>query len=173
MLIWYLSSNVWLYFIKRVHVCVVWWIFAYIPVLPFDCNLNSNCIQTPPRHDDVIKWKNFPRYWPFVRGIHRSPSQITILTIVCATKYSGADQRKHQSSVSLTFVQGIHRWQVNSPHKGPVTRKMFPFVDVIMASTDKPVLSDNFFCYILFISDRHIHIYICIYMIWFFPTAKD
>ena len=27
--------------------------------------------QTP--HDDVIKWKHFPRYWPFVRGIHRSP----------------------------------------------------------------------------------------------------
>ena len=26
-----------------------------------------------PRHDDVIKWKHFPRYWPFVRGIHRSP----------------------------------------------------------------------------------------------------
>ena len=25
------------------------------------------------RHDDVIKWKYFPRYWPFVRGIHRSP----------------------------------------------------------------------------------------------------
>ena len=26
-----------------------------------------------PLHDDVIKWKHFPRYWPFVRGIHRSP----------------------------------------------------------------------------------------------------
>ena len=26
-----------------------------------------------PDHDDVIKWKHFPRYWPFVRGIHRSP----------------------------------------------------------------------------------------------------
>ena len=25
-------------------------------------------------HDDVIKWKHFPRYWPFVRGIHRSPT---------------------------------------------------------------------------------------------------
>ena len=25
------------------------------------------------RHDDVIKWKHFPRYWPFVRGIHRPP----------------------------------------------------------------------------------------------------
>ena len=27
----------------------------------------------PPFHDDVIKWKHFRRYWPFVRGIHRSP----------------------------------------------------------------------------------------------------
>ena len=26
-------------------------------------------------HDDVIKWKHFPRYWPFMRGIHRSPAQ--------------------------------------------------------------------------------------------------
>ena len=43
----------------------------------------------------------------------------------------GADQRKHQSSASLAFVLGIHRWPVNSPHKGPVTRKMFPFDDVI------------------------------------------
>ena len=29
------------------------------------------CAANP--HDDVIKWKHFPRYWPFVRGIHRSP----------------------------------------------------------------------------------------------------
>ena len=60
-------------------------------------------------------------------------SQITSLTIVCATVYSGVDQRKHQSSASLALVRGIHRWPVNSPHKGPVTRKMFPFDDVIMA----------------------------------------
>ena len=45
---------------------------------------------------------------------------------------SGADQIKHQSSASLAFVRGIHRSPVNSPHKGPVTRKMFPFDDVIM-----------------------------------------
>ena len=44
----------------------------------------------------------------------------------------GADQRRHQSSVPLAFVRGIHRSPVNSPHKGPVTRKMFPFDDVIM-----------------------------------------
>ena len=59
-------------------------------------------------------------------------SQMTSLTIVCSTVYSGADQRKHQSSVSLAFVRGIHRWPMNSPHKGPVTRKIFPFDDVIM-----------------------------------------
>ena len=59
-------------------------------------------------------------------------SQITNLTIVYSTVYSGADQRKHQSSASLAFVQRIHRWPVNSPHTGPVTRKMFPFDDVIM-----------------------------------------
>ena len=59
-------------------------------------------------------------------------SQITCLMIVYSTVYSGADQRKHQSSASLAFVRVIHRWPLNSPHKGPVTRKMFPFDDVIM-----------------------------------------
>ena len=59
-------------------------------------------------------------------------SQITYLTIVYSTVYSGADQRKHQSSASLAFVLGIHRWLVNSRHKGPVTRKLFPIDNVIM-----------------------------------------
>ena len=59
--------------------------------------------------------------------------QITSLTIVYSTVYSDADQRKHQSSASLAFVRGIHRGPVNSPHKWPVTRKMFPFDDVIMS----------------------------------------
>ena len=59
-------------------------------------------------------------------------SQINSLTIVYSSVYSDADQRKHQSSASLAFVRGIHRWPVNSPHKWPVSRKMFPFDDVIM-----------------------------------------
>ena len=41
-------------------------------------------------------------------------------------------EKKHQSSVSLAFVRGIQRGPVNSPHKGPVTRKMFSFDDVIL-----------------------------------------
>ena len=61
-------------------------------------------------------------------------SQITSLMIVYSSVYSEADQRKHQNSASLAFVWGIHRWPMNSPHKGPVTRKMFPFDDVIMVS---------------------------------------
>ena len=52
-------------------------------------------------------------------------SQVTSLAIVYSTVYSGADQRKHQISASLAFVRGIHRWPVNSPHKGPITRKCF------------------------------------------------
>ena len=58
-------------------------------------------------------------------------SQITSLVIVHSTVYSGTDQRKHQSSPPLAFVRGIHRWQMNSPHKGPVTRKLFLFDDLL------------------------------------------
>ena len=63
-------------------------------------------------------------------------SQITSLAIVYSIVYSDADQRKHQSSASLAFVRGFHRGPVNSPHKGTVTRKMFPFDDVIMTKAN-------------------------------------
>ena len=73
------------------------------------------------------------------RGIHYSDvimgvmaSLITSLMSVYSTVHSCSDQRKHQSSGSLAFVRGIHRRPVNSPHKRPVMRKMFPFDDVIM-----------------------------------------
>ena len=59
-------------------------------------------------------------------------SQITGVSMVCTSVCPGTDQRKYHSSVPLAFVRGIHRWQVNSPHKGPVTQKMFPIYDIIM-----------------------------------------
>ena len=68
-------------------------------------------------------------------------SQITSLTVVYSIVYSDADQRNHQSSASLAFVRGIHRWPVNYPHKWPVTRKMFPLDDVIMTCTDDKCLT--------------------------------
>ena len=67
--------------------------------------------------------------------IRAMASQTTSLKIVYSTVYSGTNQVKHQSSASLAFVWGIHRWLVKSPHKGPVTRKMFPFDNVIIMSS--------------------------------------
>ena len=52
-------------------------------------------------------------------------TQITGVSIVCAKVRSGTDQRKHQSSTSLTFVREIHWRPVDSSHKWPVTWKMF------------------------------------------------
>ena len=85
-------------------------------------------------------------------------SQITSLTIVYSSVYPGTDQRKHQSSASLAFVMGIHRGPVNSPHKGQVTRKTFPFDDVIMktlvwfgnsGTNDKKITIPSILAYVL------------------------
>ena len=43
------------------------------------------------------------------------------------------DERKHQSSASLALLRGIHRWPVNIPHKGQITRNIFTFDDVTMS----------------------------------------
>ena len=87
--------------------------------------------------------KKFPRPVQMYSSLHYNDvimttiaSQITSLTAAYSTVYSDADQRKHQSSVSLAFVWEIHRRPVNSAHKGQVTRKMFPFNDVIMYKLD-------------------------------------
>ena len=53
---------------------------------------------------------------------------VTVMNV----SHRGNGQRKHHSSASLAFVRGIHWGPVNSPHKWPVTRKMFPSDDVIM-----------------------------------------
>ena len=84
--------------------------------------LSSKCNWPPVHYGDVVMGVIAP--------------QITSLTIVYSTVYSDADQRKYQSSASLAFVRGIHRGPVNSPHKWPVTRKMFSFDDVIMYWAD-------------------------------------
>ena len=83
-------------------------------------------------------------------------SQITSLTVFYSTVYLDADQRKHQSSASLAFVRGIHRGPENSPHKWPVTRKMFPFDDVIMKCSQKELHSSPIILYITTESDIHV-----------------
>ena len=75
-------------------------------------------------------------------------SQITGVSIVCSTVSTGVDERKHQSSAG-GLCEGNNEWLVDSPHKGPVTRKMFPFDDVVMKNTptenDKTVPTLNTF----------------------------
>ena len=111
------------------------------------------CKSNQNRHPTWMVWSlingfvlsDYLIFWLMVKSTHQNAHRhysddimsamappITSLTIVYSAVYSGADQRKHQSSASLVFVRAIHRWLVNSPHKGPVTRKMFPNDDVIM-----------------------------------------
>ena len=82
-------------------------------------NAKLSCQANALHYDDVI--------------MTMLASQITSLPVVCSIVYSDVNQRKHQSSASLAFVREIHRGPVNFPHKWPVTRKMFPFDDVIMS----------------------------------------
>ena len=90
-----------------------------------------------PAWSKTLRIGNKPHYGDVIIGAMWW--QISIRTIVCSTVYSDADQRTHQSSASLVFVWGIHRWPVNSPHNWPVTRKMFPFDDVIMLCPYNPL----------------------------------
>ena len=55
---------------NRVTVEVWLWINNLIPHMMMDVIL---IMHAGIEHDDVIKWNHFPRYWPFVRGIHRYP----------------------------------------------------------------------------------------------------
>ena len=96
----------------------VWYIYwKYISSMHRNGNRHINIVNLVLHYNDVI--------------MSAKASQITSLTIVYLSVYSGVDQRKHQSSASLACVRGIHLWPVNSPYKGRVTRKMFPFDDVI------------------------------------------
>ena len=129
---------------------VMWHIVLSWMMTWINCYSNSRVVGDSRQYDvKSLQWIiRAARAVPVVRCHHYNgvimnamASQITSLTIVYPTVYSGADQRKHQSSASLAFVRGIHRWPVNSPHKGSVTRKMFPFDDVIMTLLSKLSIS--------------------------------
>ena len=134
--------NWWQLSIKYAQVCVGYWFtffvndkkncFSQIHFLDWYVHLCS-CIQSQftlgircccGKKDSNCM---FPHYSVVIMGT--MVSQITSLLIVYSTVYSGADQRKHQTSASLAFVRGINRWPVNFRHKGPVTWKMFPLDD--------------------------------------------
>ena len=79
-----------------------------------------NKLSAPSQYFSVRNQTRISHNVPYFIGSHNNDvimstmaSHITSLTIVYSTVYSGADQRKHQSSASLTFLRGIHRWPEN------------------------------------------------------------
>ena len=90
-----------------------------------------NCLADVHGTVDAL-WTQHTVSYHHYNGVIMSSMASQITISVYSTVYSRADQRKHQSSASLAFVRGIHRLPMNSPHKGPVTRKMFSFDGVIM-----------------------------------------
>ena len=120
-------------------------------------------------HDDVIKWKHFPRYWPFVRGIHRSPVNsphkvqwrgALMFTLICAringwvNNREAGDLRRYRAHydvivmptiVSDRFIQVINwdtenLWRILCYHD-MISRNWL--VNVLLNSTAKPVKTDH------------------------------
>ena len=82
-------------------------------------------------YDDVIKWKHFPRYWPFVRGIHRSPvnfpnkgqwRRALMFSLICAringwvNNGEAGDLRRHRAhyDVTVMILFRIWSWLISS-----------------------------------------------------------
>ena len=79
--------------------------------------------QNPRFHDDVIKWKHFPRHWPFVREIHRSPVNsphkgqwrgALMFSLICTSTNGWAnhrddgDLRRHRAHYDVTVILSWH-----------------------------------------------------------------
>ena len=78
-------------------------------------------------HDDVIKWKHFPRYWPLVRGIHRSPVNSShkgqwrgalMFSLICARMNGWENNREAGDlrcqhihyDVTVMYMRDVHAW---------------------------------------------------------------
>ena len=128
-----LVKNTGPYFSDKMYFCKIWQsheparlgVIFYVPLWNLAGNLAAMWQRCLPNFGVIGKF----HYNDVIMSA--MASQITGISVVCSTVGLGADQRKHQRFTSLAFVWGI-RWPVNSPHKRPVTRKIFPFDDVIM-----------------------------------------
>ena len=119
---------------------IIYWCKHYLPELKIlnwsDINnRNKNIIThvqvaTVTPNLEVLARMHLEHYSDVI--ISAMAFEIIGVSIVCSTVYLGEFQRKHHSSVSLAFVRVVHRWLVDSPHKGPIMRKIFPVDDVIM-----------------------------------------
>ena len=119
------SLNIWCYYIRQDFPSTIMEMYQMNIISWLTLDILSKCRRfqeshctVTTHHSDVI--------------MSSMATQITGVSMVYSTHYSDADPRKHQSSASLAFVRGIHRWPVNSLHKGPVMWKIFSLDEVIM-----------------------------------------
>ena len=110
---------------------------------PIDCNIliartnngglrHSGFINTFRFHGDVIQWKLFLALLALCAG--NSPvTRASNAGVDVSLNYIDRLRQERRNSSTLAMELHDDRWPVNSPHKGPVTRKMFPFDDVIMS----------------------------------------
>ena len=122
-----------------------------------------------PTHDDVIKWKHFPRNWPFVQGIHRSPvnsphkgqwREALMFSLICVwingwvNNREAGDLRRNRAHYDVTVMNRetskvhitVPLWvepPVASLHKRTVMQKMFPFDDAIMITQQSGIISSR------------------------------
>ena len=113
------------------HTSLFYTMFSLVLVLKTHCEGKAHSlsfyIYRPP-HDDVIKWKLFPRYWPFVRGIHRSPvnsphkgqwrgalvfSLISVWINGWDNKCEAGDLRRHHAHYDVTVMSSLYTTDKN------------------------------------------------------------
>ena len=96
------------------------------------------CSTVDPAHDDVIKWKHFPRYWPFMRGIHWSPvnsphkerpeTRSYDISLICTwrngwvSNRDAGDLRRHRAHCDVTVMNGF--WETLMFHLYDYTLKI-------------------------------------------------
>ena len=169
------ESHAWWYWQKHIsiiHTChgcsaLVWVYFTYIvPDYAIRTGISRGWPQwqwgSADDHEQNVVWISqavlLQYYCDVIMGA--MASQITSFTIAYSSVHSGTDQRKHQSSASLAYVRGIHRWPVNSPHIWPVTRKIFPFDDVIMSKSKTWQHQQHIF-WGIYCTDNYVCLYVC------------
>ena len=103
------NDNFWCRQSWRRHIFWFWWSQLSI----FINDISISVYKLVLKHDDIIKWKHFPRYWPFVRGIHQSKGQwrwALMFSLIC-TQINGwvnngeaGDLRCHRAHYDLTVM---------------------------------------------------------------------
>ena len=112
-------------------------------------------------HDDVIKWKHFPRNWPFVRGIHRPPVK---------SPHKGQWHRALMFSLICTRING---W-VNNGEAGDLRRHRAHYDVTVMTSALRgdPVCVVSFFMTYMWVHTEDANMHTSCYEMYVFVTFR-